>query len=158
MEQRWRVEVRIGKIRLWEAETGGLLSTFSAHDGLVLALAFSPEGETLASGGSDTLVRLWNLESKHLLTILRGHTDSVSALGFSIDGELLVSGGRDNYIQLWETSGGNAISTFPVQEGPIRELTFSADGEKLICATQKRFAFHKRTMIRKENQIRTESD
>ena len=49
------------------------MSSFSAHDGLVLALAFSPQDKNvLASGGSDTLVRLWDVDTERVLSILRG--------------------------------------------------------------------------------------
>ena len=120
-----------GKIRLWEVETGRFLSSFSAHDGLVLALAFSTQNKNvLASGGSDTLVRLWDVDSERVLSVLRGHTDSVDTVAFSGDGELLVSGGRDRHIQLWNVVDDNLIASLPIQEGAIRELMFSTDSEK----------------------------
>ena len=83
MARRLQVAAADGKIRLWEVESGRFLSTFTAHDGLVLALAFSPQGTVLASGGSDTLARLWEVETARVLSVLRGHTDSVSTLAFS---------------------------------------------------------------------------
>ena len=124
-----------GRVRLWEVETGAILSSFSTHDGLVLALAFSAN-EVLASGGSDTLVRLWDLDNQRLIANLRAHTDSINALAFSSDGKILASGGRDRYLQLWHVDTKDLMSTYPVQEGIIRELIFSPDGEKLMCATQ----------------------
>ena len=137
-----------GKIRVLELETGRQLSSFSAHDGLVLALAFSPDGELLASGGSDTTVRLWELDSKYLLSTFTAHSDSVDALAFSDNGEMLASGGRDPEIRLWNVDARGLMSTIPVQEGFVWELAFlgsdETDKQQLVSVSRGWNAFCER--------------
>ena len=63
------------------------------HTARVRALAFSPDGKTLASAGDDRVIRLWNVETgSELRAPLSGHTDTVFALVFAPDGKTLYLG------------------------------------------------------------------
>jgi len=52
-----------GKILVWDTATLGLKQTLDAHDELVNKLAFSPDGETLASASFDGTVKLWRSDA-----------------------------------------------------------------------------------------------
>jgi len=71
-------------------------------------VAFSPNGQTLAAGSSDSLVRLWNLGLKRdtpkpkAQEILRGHRLEVRSVAFSPDGRTLASGSSDGSVRLWD--------------------------------------------------------
>jgi len=69
---------------------------------MVLSVAFSPDGMTLASGDRDGMVILWDTASGEQLRALDGHMDWVSSVAFSPDGLTLASGSyRDGTIVLW---------------------------------------------------------
>ena len=68
---------------------------------LVYSVAFSLDGQVLASGSRDNTVKLWEVSSGGLLQTLEGHTESVDSVTFSPNGKLIASGGRDGTIRLW---------------------------------------------------------
>jgi WD40 repeat protein len=72
------------------------------HEGTVLALAVSPDGRTLASGGEDRMIRLWEVPTGRPLARWEAHDDHISALAFRPDGRTLVSGAADGMLKLWD--------------------------------------------------------
>ena len=88
-------------IRLWKVSDGTFLQTFDENTNGILSLAFSPDGETLASGSWNGTISLWRVSDGKLLNILEGHTDYVRSVVFSPDGEILASESRDGTIRLW---------------------------------------------------------
>ena len=82
-------------IRLYDTQTGEELNLLIGHRGIVNSVSFSPDGETLASGGRDAVIRLWNVRTGRLLRILTGHPNDIESVSFSPDGETLASGGFD---------------------------------------------------------------
>jgi WD40 repeat protein len=90
----------------------------SGHAGSVLAVAYSPDGTTLASGSGDQTVRIWDVRSGTNLHTLTGHTDSVRAVAYSPDGTTLASGSDDQTVRIW-TSAAAPTST-PSPATPAR--------------------------------------
>ena len=71
-----------GTIKLWDVEAGKLHAALPSPNVQVFALAFSPDGRTLVSGGSDHLVRIWDAGTGRERSQLSGHTSTVTALAF----------------------------------------------------------------------------
>lgn len=69
-----------------------LLHTLRGHDRKIRRLAWSPDGELLASPSSDATIRLWNTSNGQLVRPLVGHQGTVYCVAWSPGGELLASG------------------------------------------------------------------
>ena len=108
--------------------------------GSVLTLAFSPDGETLASGSRDTTIRLWNTKTTYHKVTLTGHSGRVTTVVFSSDGKTIASGATythwssDSSIRLWDAKTGKHLRTIETPD-LVRRLAFSPDNETLASIT-----------------------
>jgi WD40 repeat protein len=90
-----------GEAKLWDVTTGKERLTIKRHTDVIVALAFAPDGQTLATGGGDTLVKLWDANTGEERQALLGHSSRVTAVAFSPDGKILATAGDDRTIKLW---------------------------------------------------------
>jgi WD40 repeat protein len=96
-----------GFIALHELATGRLVRKLEALDDGILALAFAPDGKTLAWGGQhDGIVRVVDLLTGHERRRFSGHKGLITTLAFSTDGRKLVSGSWDTTAVVWDLYGG----------------------------------------------------
>jgi WD40 repeat protein len=90
-----------GNADIWDAETGARVATVAAP-APVNALAFSPEGTSLATGHTDGSVRLWDAETGAPQLVLGGDSTAVGDVAFSPDGSKLASTGYwDHMVRIW---------------------------------------------------------
>ena len=127
-------ESPIGNVRLWDAATGrGEGAPLGAHDSLVLALAFSPDGTRIASGSADRTLRMWDVKGRRLIGAPLGHEDAVTAVAFTPDGTRLVSGSEDNTIRFWNAKTEAPIGTpHHGHEAGLGTVAISRDGSLLV--------------------------
>lgn len=126
-------------IQLWDVKTRSHIAALDGHTGGptgVHSLAFSPGGDTIASGSGDQTIKLWDVSARSLLATLEGHTSHVFAVAFSPDGTL-ASGSRDGTIKLWDPATGNDTATLDGRTGRVLDLAFSADGTLLASSTDR---------------------
>lgn len=103
-----------------------ILWTGDDHTEQVNAVAFSPDGQLLASASGDHTVKVWRVSDGTLLATLTGHYDRVTSVAFSHNGEMLASGGMDMNINLWRVADQTLIRTMGSSEF-ILGISFSPD-------------------------------
>ncbi|MDR2252726.1 MAG: pentapeptide repeat-containing protein, partial [Bifidobacteriaceae bacterium] len=78
-----------------------------AHGGGARAMAWSPDGQVLATGGEDGTLRLWDPHTGRTTNKLTGHEGPVWAVAWSPDGNTLATGSQDGTIRLWDPHPGH---------------------------------------------------
>ena len=118
-------------LHLWDTRTGEH-STHLSHTYPVVAVAFSPDGNTLASG-SFKEIRLWDLTTGHPThaSVLDGHRDMVTTVAFSPDSKTLASTSFYGTVLLWDVATGQRRHTLPAHTDSITALAFSPDNRTL---------------------------
>ncbi len=96
-------------VKIWEADGRREIAMLRGHKGAVTAVAFSPNGKTIATGGSDAIIKIWDTSSFKELITLRGHTGSVESIAFSRDGMTLASQSLDRTVRLWRAATDEEI-------------------------------------------------
>ncbi|MES2788952.1 MAG: c-type cytochrome domain-containing protein, partial [Planctomycetota bacterium] len=105
----------------------------AAHRDFVHALAFSPDGLTLASGDFRA-VKLWKRpENVKRFDIAAGA--AVPVVAVTTDGKWLAAGGADNQIRLFNLTDGKPGLVLAGHAGPITSLKFTADNTKLVSGS-----------------------
>jgi len=130
-------------IQLWDAISGKRLRDLRG-DKIGGPLVYSPDGKTLAAGGTDAHIHLWDVTTGQELYDLPGHQTSrfawqnaVYALAFSPNGRWLVSAGNDGigkggWIRVWDRATGKQVFVLRCKDEPVTTLAFTPDGQSLI--------------------------
>jgi WD40 repeat protein len=132
-----------GLIRLWDVADPGnprrLLRTLNGHEDEVLAVAFSPDGRTVAGSSKDGTVRLWDVSAPErpapLGEPLDAHEGGTLAVAFAPDGRTLATGGEDDTARLWDVRRPDRVRQLgePLRghTDAVTSVAFSPDGGTL---------------------------
>jgi WD40 repeat protein len=119
-----------GQILLYSAVDGTIAQILRGHEGVVTAVAFSPDGVWLASGDEYGIVRIWNVADGTVGREWIAHEGRVTGLLFSPDGNLLVSAGYEDKLNIWRTENWSLAHQFE-RYAETASLAFSNDGKIL---------------------------
>ncbi len=122
-------------IKLWQLSTGREVCTLTGHSDEVESIAFSPDGQILASGSYDNTIKLWQLSTGREICSLTGHSDFVWSVAFSPDGQILVSNSNET-IKLWQLSTDKKTCILTGHSGPVCSDAFSPDGQILASGSE----------------------
>ena len=99
-----------------------------------ICVAFSPDGNRLATGDAQNQVCLWESGGKHLAT-LHGHRETVLCVAFSPDGKIVASADKAGQIRTWDASTGKPLRQMPAHNDAVLSVLFTADGTSLIVGS-----------------------
>ena len=133
-------------VLIWDVASRRLLGPPLRPKRWETALAFSPDGATLASGGNDGSIVLWTAATGQPIgSPLVGHHQRIFSLAFSPDGKILASGSGDGTVILWDVQKGIALGRPLSGHGPWPgndswglSVAFSPDGRTLASAAKDR--------------------
>jgi len=125
-------------VQIWNVETGEVVQRLEGHwedpaiqevwlghEKEVTALAFSPDGQLLASGSADTTIIFWDVTNAEILSTAEGHWATVTTAVFDEDGAFVLSGGKDNKVRNLRVQGGKSTASY---EGHLTEVTSTGYG------------------------------
>lgn len=142
------------EIQIWDIASGSLVQTLTnycedetkttevacekadedwlGHQKQITALAFSPDGQLLASGSADTTIIFWSLEEGKVKWPSIGHWAGVTAMVFNPDGQTMLSGGDDNKIRTWRVTGGKSTAIFEGHLSAVNGVAFGWAPEMIL--------------------------
>ena len=106
------------------------------HRRPIISIAFSPDGELLATACGDGTIRIWNAKTHQLIRALVGHDNVASSIAWSPNGRTLASAGWDDTVRLWDQATGMPLWTRRHQgsDNFVLSVTWSPDGDQLASA------------------------
>ena len=134
-----------GELILWDATTGEMLHTFDELDSGILDVAFSPDGQTILSGGGELI--LWDATTGEILHTFEGHKPGIWGVAFSPDGQTILSGaGFGNWsggdyvssggeLLLWDVETGQVTQRFKADQYPVHRVAFSPDAQVILSGS-----------------------
>lgn len=100
------------------------------------ALAWSPDGRSLAAGSDDAVARIWNLSSPEQPMLLNGHDGDVKGIAWNKTGDRLATASLDNTARIWEVKSGRVLAVLSGHTSGVRSVAWSPDGTKLATGAE----------------------
>jgi serine/threonine protein kinase len=122
------------RIRLWNPNTGKIISTLNEQQQSIMAMQFMPNGKILVSAGADRSIQFWDIENKQLLKTVQSHEQSINALAISKDGQLIISGSSDRTVQIRQL-GTSTPQILTGHQESVQAVAISPDGKTIASGS-----------------------
>jgi WD40 repeat protein/serine/threonine protein kinase len=123
-------------LTLFDLANGQRLRNLRTHPGVAICVDAAPNGQLVASGGSDRAVRLWDFENGECVQTLQGHSAFVSAVAWHPSGSRIVTASADNTVRVWDLDQERCVQVLEGHRGPVRDLAITEDGQLALSAGQ----------------------
>ncbi|MFC8126025.1 hypothetical protein [Streptomyces sp. NPDC057302] len=121
-------------VRLWDTRRRARPAALTGHRTWLRAVAFSPDGRTLATGGDDRRVVLWSTADRRVVATLPGNSAPVRSLAYAPDGRTLAVASADGTVVLWNVAERSRQRTMDGHRGSLRSVAYSPDGKTVAAA------------------------
>lgn len=105
------------------------------HTASIASVAFSPDGNLVASGSVDNTMRLWRVDQGQLLRTMQGHPFPILSLEFTPNGANLITGSMDGQIRIWQVSNGSLVRGVVAHAGWVNSLDVSSNGAMIVSGS-----------------------
>jgi WD40 repeat protein/tRNA A-37 threonylcarbamoyl transferase component Bud32 len=126
---------QLGAILLWDMAAGRERAVLLDRSGPVNGLAFTSDGQTLATAGFDRSIKLWEVAAGRERATLRGHAAAVFAMAFSSDNKRLASGAIDGIVKVWDVAAGQLEGSCKGHVQPVISVAWTPDGRTLVSGS-----------------------
>lgn len=124
-------------IRFWQMESKVPLATeYKVAGSAAKGIAFSPDGQWLATGDDAGNVELWKFDAETAPMLLSGHRQQVWALAFSPDSSRLISGDRSGQVRVWSVATGALEATIEADRSAVWSISVDPSGSHIATASE----------------------
>ena len=119
-------------VDIWDLDRGVKVRSLPGHEGRVLCVAVSPDGQQIVTGSEDKTIRLWEVKAGCEVRCFRGHQQEVTSIAFFPDGRRFVTGSNDRSIRVWDIEAAEQQNKLRGHQGSVRSLAFSPNGQWVV--------------------------
>ncbi len=127
-------------VKVFSTKDGSLAFKMKKHTDWVTAVAFSPNGEWLATADRNGGVVIWDADNGLEIHMLAGHKSAVTALSWRPDSKLLASVSEDGSAKIWEMNEGKQVRTWNPHPGGVLSINYTHDGRVVTCGRDNQVA------------------
>ncbi len=122
-------------LKIWDVESGLLLSDIKAHNQAVRSVAFSKDGTRIMTSSIDSTIKIWDTENLNLIARFRLSAGVFKSI-YSPDGKKIIVAPGDGYISILDAGSGNLIKKLSGHKAWAETVSLNNDGTKLVSGSE----------------------